>query len=319
MGKRKIFNKLQLFGLNAQTVNIVINQLENKQNSEMEKIRELIENFRNENEYLKKRVEDLKEENQTQLKSKHILEYSLKKSENYINLFHNTSIQEVADLTVIGEKTEALFNEKIQEFDITIKETRLTLDMLLKEVLNRNDKLNERLGSFIERNGSIKFLPYEEEKKDRKSDLNIQPKVDIEYEEVSVKKDLKNESKRREEPMKEEEIKSVFNEVKKENKTDLLEVTEFLESSVNKYHEEFGNKRIEAEKSGINKVVSNEINNIRNKYLIGRMTGADIVDKSGQILVSKNTLINEEIIDRVEREGKLAELIVNMTLPETRL
>lgn len=319
MRKRNGFGKVHLFGLNVQSVNMILDELQNKQNSEIEKISEQIQKVKSENDYLRKRIEDLKLESQTELKSKNILEYSLKKAEDYIKFFYNAARQEVDDLTCIGEKTEALFNEKIEEFDITIKETRLALDMLSKEVLNRNDKLSERLGSFMEKNGSIRFLTLDEEKKVKKNDLGILPKVSIEIEEPILKKELQNESKYGVKLLKEEEIRSVFNEEIKENETNLLEGTEFLESSIRKFQEEIRNNKDQVEKMEINKVVSNEISNLRNKYLIGKMAGADILDKNGQTLVSKNTLITAETVDRVESEGKLAELIVNMTIPEANL
>lgn len=319
MRKRNRFGKVHLFGLNVQTVNMILDDLQDKQNSDIEQISEQIQELKSENSYLRNRIEDLKLERQTELKSKHILEYSLKKAEDYVKFFYNAAGQEVDELTFIGEKTEALFNEKIEEFDITIKETRLALDMLLKEVLSRNDKLSEKLGNFMKKNGSIRFLTLDEEKKVKKNDSGILPSTSIKIEEHPFKKESQNDFKHGDNFLKEKDIKSVFNIEIKETEADLLDGTEFLESSVRKFQEEKRNNKDQVEKMETNKGVSNEINNLRNKYLIGKMAGADILDKNGQTLISKNTLITEEIVDKVESEGKLAELIVNMTIPEAKL
>lgn len=65
-----------------------------------------------------------------------------------------------------------------------------------------------------------------------------------------------------------------------------------------------------------NKVIASEINNLRLKYLIGKVTGEDLLDNNGKVIVAKNSLITNDIINMAENEGKLADLIVNMTLPE---
>lgn len=62
--------------------------------------------------------------------------------------------------------------------------------------------------------------------------------------------------------------------------------------------------------------VKEDINRIRNKYLIGKVAGKDLVDNKGNIIVSKDSIITEETITRAEKEGKLPELIVNMTITD---
>ena len=64
------------------------------------------------------------------------------------------------------------------------------------------------------------------------------------------------------------------------------------------------------------KAIASEINNLRIKYLIGKVTGADLLDNKGNVIVAKNSLITNDIINIADKEGKLADLIVNMTLPD---
>lgn len=61
--------------------------------------------------------------------------------------------------------------------------------------------------------------------------------------------------------------------------------------------------------------VSAQIRNIRQKYIVGKIAGEDILDSNGQKIVGKKELITDEIVAAVEKEGKLPELIVNMILP----
>lgn len=65
------------------------------------------------------------------------------------------------------------------------------------------------------------------------------------------------------------------------------------------------------------KAVTSEIKNIRSKYLIGKIVGEDLMDKQGRLLAKKGSTITEDLIEIIDKEGKLAELILNMVLPET--
>ena len=59
-----------------------------------------------------------------------------------------------------------------------------------------------------------------------------------------------------------------------------------------------------------------EINALRYRYLNGKLAGQDLADQTGTIIIRKNEPITPEIVDSADRAGKLAELIVNMTIPE---
>lgn len=61
--------------------------------------------------------------------------------------------------------------------------------------------------------------------------------------------------------------------------------------------------------------VSAQIMDIRQKYIVGKIAGEDIIDSSGRKIIGKKELITAEVVTAVEKEGKLPELIVNMILP----
>jgi hypothetical protein len=54
---------------------------------------------------------------------------------------------------------------------------------------------------------------------------------------------------------------------------------------------------------------------VKSKYLFGKVTGADLLDGSGNVLIPKNTKIDDEVAAKADSAGKLAELIINMTVP----
>ncbi len=61
--------------------------------------------------------------------------------------------------------------------------------------------------------------------------------------------------------------------------------------------------------------VAREIKTVRHKYVVGKLAGEDLLAGDGRLIIGKNEVITPEIIDRAEKEGKLAELIVNMVIP----
>lgn len=61
--------------------------------------------------------------------------------------------------------------------------------------------------------------------------------------------------------------------------------------------------------------VSAELTRLREKYIAGKIAGADLFDEHGVKIIAKHDPITPEVIERANRAGKLAELIVQMTVP----
>ncbi|MBP1154241.1 MULTISPECIES: hypothetical protein [unclassified Paenibacillus] len=61
--------------------------------------------------------------------------------------------------------------------------------------------------------------------------------------------------------------------------------------------------------------LTEEIELIKNQYIVGNKAGEDIYDRNGQIIVSKNSVITSDVVTKAEAEGKMADLIVQMILP----
>lgn len=62
--------------------------------------------------------------------------------------------------------------------------------------------------------------------------------------------------------------------------------------------------------------VNQEIEKIREKYIVGKIAGNDLLDQNGKVIIAKHGVISSEVVKAAEREGKLAELIVNMSLSD---
>ncbi|MDQ0190122.1 hypothetical protein JI721_04520 [Alicyclobacillus cycloheptanicus] len=57
-----------------------------------------------------------------------------------------------------------------------------------------------------------------------------------------------------------------------------------------------------------------EIERIKHRYIVGKRSGKDILDRQGDLLIGKGEVITETAIQLAEQEGKLVELIVNMVV-----
>ena len=58
------------------------------------------------------------------------------------------------------------------------------------------------------------------------------------------------------------------------------------------------------------------VTGLKNMYIIGKVAGEDLFDNSGKLIVAKNEVITEEIIDKAEKVGNLIELVLEMKLQE---
>lgn len=95
------------------------------------------------------------------------------------------------------------------------------------------------------------------------------------------------------------------------------EKTETVIKDVKTIDKKEENDDLSTEKKGqASNAIDGEIQNIRRKYIVGKIAGDDLLDRNGNLIIKKNDIITIETVQLAEREGKLANLIVDMKLPE---
>lgn len=57
-----------------------------------------------------------------------------------------------------------------------------------------------------------------------------------------------------------------------------------------------------------------QIDSIKTQYIVGKVAGEDLSDLNGKVILSKNSVITRDAVERANQIGKLAELIINMKL-----
>ena len=57
-----------------------------------------------------------------------------------------------------------------------------------------------------------------------------------------------------------------------------------------------------------------QIDSIKSQYIVGNVAGEDLYDPQGNLIISRSKIITRQVVNKAHREGKLAELIVNMKI-----
>ncbi len=116
--------------------------------------------------------------------------------------------------------------------------------------------------------------------------------------------------------------KKNFNEKKKEPKIDIYEeddIDEFLQEEVDRKHSK--KEPIVPEKNSFSdmevsddKPLNSKIEEVKYSFIIGKLAGEDLTDEDGNVIISKNNVITDDVIGKAEKSGLLSELIINMVL-----
>lgn len=68
---------------------------------------------------------------------------------------------------------------------------------------------------------------------------------------------------------------------------------------------------IETEKG---EIIFSEENTSKYAFIVGKFAGENIFDESGKLIIAKDEVITEEVVENAEAEGKLINLIIDMKL-----
>ncbi|WP_274364179.1 hypothetical protein [Paenibacillus thermotolerans] len=63
------------------------------------------------------------------------------------------------------------------------------------------------------------------------------------------------------------------------------------------------------------RAVTKEVRQLRYQYIVGKLAGEDLLSDSGDLIIAKHQPITEAVVDEADKEGKLALLIIQMTIP----
>jgi hypothetical protein len=284
--------RLSLFGFNKNEVDKYINNLEKQKVSQLEDLKESIAMVTAENKMWEKELEELKVLLHKQLEQQDFMEYALSKAETQIN-----------SLIIRGEENKSESTSIIDEKK-DLKNTALDMKTFLEEQNFENDKLEK-----TDLNTTISVFESEKDFDNENAELikdNINLMKDNQEEEI-------DKTSRELTEIDNGEVNLSTISAEKNDTNNEAESSNCHEENKDKIPTESNsveNKSLES------KSIISERGKVRSKYLIGKIVGKDLFDKQGNLLFTKGSIITENLIKTVDKEGKLGELILNMELPQ---
>lgn len=108
-------------------------------------------------------------------------------------------------------------------------------------------------------------------------------------------------------------IDKEFNEIEKAGKTS--KNNELKKDNLEKSDESI-NEPVEHinKKPNLDDHLIKQIDSIKSQYIVGKVAGEDLFDHHGNMIVSKFGLITQEVVEKANSAGILAELIINMKI-----
>jgi DivIVA domain-containing protein len=279
-----------LFGYDRDEVDKYLDELNDTHNDKLKEIKNKIIHFKIENTRIKKEIEELKNQIEEQMKSDEFMSYAQDKAEELIPVMSKHVSNQVNYIEEVYKEQEKIFDIKIEEFDRTIKNTQGQLNSLLKAVLAKSESFDETVKTFMDEKSSYKEM------------MNRVSETKLEIEKpasAGVNKEI--------------------HEAADEEYTNNYAKVEFWDSEEEAEIEDY--KEIEVTETEQLEDIREDTgsNNIRYRYLIGKIVGQDITDSSNAVIVQQDSLITSEIVEKVEAEGKLAELVINMKMPDVNI
>ncbi|MHC1683882.1 MAG: hypothetical protein AB6733_13160 [Clostridiaceae bacterium] len=343
---------LTMNGFNIEEVDNYIENLESDQDAKLTDVILRLDEVAQENEALTKKLNDLKSELAQKSQSEELMQYAIKKASEWAELFSQNAAKKAAELERVGKEQEISLNKKIEAYNKALKSSTEKLSFLLSLELEKDNNLFETATDPVDssttegvKNSDGSIVP-------NFFDVNIEKEASEEKaSDVSLEVDNKEIINQASEEKKEHNATEPAEEnINVNNVPDEAEVVAFKES---KTKGKFDNMFLEItfeEKNALVKGMSSnsdsmeteedvedevgaqqnlsennedddnngdgDIENIRRKYIVGKIAGEDLHDGSGNIIIRKDNIISMETVAAAEREGKLASLIVDMKIPE---
>jgi hypothetical protein len=318
--KRNAKIKVRLFGLNKKQVDKQFRDKDKNYRRKLEALRYQIDVIKEKNKQLKDEFNALEKEEITLTQSEKLVEFCYVVSKKIFTLIDQNSENEIIQITNRGQELECVYDKKIQEYSAEIKKTKEQLNTLLSVVVNKSENFYEDVKDFTQKYSTNIVKENIEEKYEGANQASQKS-----YKEslLSHKEILENENTDKVETEQQGDSSGFWGEdfsedvktedTKQETTEETKEETKGEEINKKNEVEEVNETKKENLKS---KAVSGEIENLRYKYLVGKIAGEDIYNNKNNIIIPKNTEITTDIITIAEKEGKLSELIINMIFPE---
>ena len=275
-----------MFGLKKEPINKMFQKMESDFLYEKIELEVELKSLKKENDILRARLKESPKKFSIAYENETL--WTLGKERiNKINIHLNEQKKnEMEELGNIYSERFNLIQQKIKEIDLDIQATEQRFSKMLHQIANMVEQtIEDTIGESKE---LIKENTVEEPK------------------ELFDKSYVPNED----ENQKTDEIS-----INDDNNENVMNIKKGSISSVIKNSETFTKSEETDEEVGSGEdSLIDQINSIKSQYIVGKVAGEDLFDLQGHRIISKSQVITRQAVNKADREGKLAELIVNMKI-----
>lgn len=249
----------------------------------LDELRRSINDIRNERDRLSMDLDGKQKQAEEYKKSRKYLEFSLKRAESAAKLISLSAENEKSELDEVCKAKLDEYDKEIERLDGEIKNKQEQLSFLARRAsMRKQSKSTEADEPAMAREDAQRKSIVDKHEGSRRiggsSFWDDDAAEESGFKETGSSRGLRSETRRNENNIKEDSGNSKGN---------------FPSSPA----------------------LSADISQVRNKYLVGKIAGEDLIARDGSIIAPQNSVITVEVVRRAQEEGKLAELIINMILP----
>ncbi len=322
--KTQIFHKKirkRLFGLNTKNVDHYLNFIQEQYEKRFENLQQKILQFEEKNKKLAEQLQQLRTSQNQDAKESILQEYAKKRVEKAVQFLdeqHQKEIQQLqeetdrrlaelqkqeADITHNIQNTHKLLHTLIEEFSSIVRkldDDREIQNLLVMKGVQQASAAHHPPSPIL--NGAAAAQDTESRLEapssfwDDISDCNYNLDYSL-LTPASVTVDVTTEQPEYDQ----EETSQMPNNHESAKQSDEMPKTNKTKSTVQS-----------KESQGL----TEEIDSIQQRYLVGKIAGKDLRDGKGRIIVSRNSIITSEIVKKANEEGVLSDLIINMKIPD---
>ncbi|MBP1961791.1 hypothetical protein [Paenibacillus aceris] len=305
MGKE--YRKTVPLGLQKKSVDLFLKKLHALQEKELQELREQVNNASRENVQLSAQLKILRDR-QRQNRTKDLLEHAVQKTDETDS---NVNLNPLAEVTFVKPTLKVISLPNRESVDkVIVDEGEIEEDKDEVEEVEVEEKVEvevEAPSASEERISAINYTPTLKDREVERTSSGFWGETDhyfedeflLEYDDSVSSAVLSTTS-----PLpKSQPEKSTLVPNESNYKEEIAAGSQATEEAAS------------FEENIADEPENSEIGMIKQNYIVGKLAGENLIDRQGRLIVAKQAVITEDVIRRAQREGKLAELIVNMTIP----
>jgi hypothetical protein len=292
--------KDKFWGLKKDEVDRYIKKLEREFQFDLQKLEFELATSKKENERLQDLIQDREEKELSEKVNESLKELATIRLDKILHLFNSQKEEELTSLRIASSKKLDLYQQEINKLETEIQSINQIIGRFLNQLEINPIKNDEQLILNKGQENEILTSSWNQDLMEHKGSSHIQEHEKYIHD-FPVKTSVEILGEFPEKSNQEETLKDRIISYQKGNETQAeKEVEEKLEMKVS------------GATAAKEDDILNQILSFKEQYINGKVTGSDLHNQSGKLIIPVNTRITKEVIDLAASENKLAELIINM-------